>query len=60
MESFQQIRHTAQIADNHSADLEIKRLAQAVIALSRLCEQTMQTASEALELSQKTGKRIRA
>ena len=39
MDNFALIRHQAQMADNHTADLEIKRLAQAVISLSRLCEE---------------------
>jgi hypothetical protein len=60
MDNYHQVRHAAQIADNHSADLELKRLAQAVIALSRLCEQAQHTANEALALSQNTGKRISA
>lgn len=61
MDNFQLVRHAAQMADNHTADLEIKRLAQAVISLSRLCEQTSQAANEALALHQKqNGKRVRA
>jgi hypothetical protein len=63
MDNFALIRHAAQTADNHTADLEIKRLAQAVIALTRLCEQTaqaVQEAKDALEFSQKSSKRLRA
>jgi len=63
MDNFALIRHAAQTADNHTADLEIKRLAQAVIALSRLCEQTAQAAKdakEALEFSQRSSKKLRA
>jgi len=59
MDNFSQIRHAAQMADNHTADLEIKRLAQAVICLSRLCEESLKSATEALELIQKNGKKVR-
>jgi hypothetical protein len=61
MDNFTLVRHAAQTADNHTADLEIKRLAQAVISLTRLCEQTAQIAQEALQLHhQKNGKKLRA
>jgi hypothetical protein len=59
--NFALIRHAAQTADNHTADLEIKRLAQAVVSLTRICEQTAQVAQEALQLhQQKNGKKVRA
>ena len=61
MDNFALIRHQAQMADNHTADLEIKRLAQAVISLSRLCEEALKVANLTYEQSQqKTGKKIRA
>ena len=60
MDNFSQIRHQAQMADNHTADLEIKRLAQAVISLSRLCEEALKVATLTYEQSQKTVKKIRA
>jgi hypothetical protein len=63
MDNFALIRHAAQTADNHTADLEIKRLAQAVVALTRLCEQTAKSVEEAkaaVEISQRNGKRARA
>jgi hypothetical protein len=61
MDNFAQIRHQAQMADNHTADLEIKRLAQAVISLSRLCEEALKLATQTYEQSQKAAsKRLRA
>ena len=57
MDNFAQIRHQAQMADNHTADLEIKRLAQAVIGLSRLCEEALKVATLTYEQSQKNGRK---
>jgi hypothetical protein len=59
MDNIQQIRHAAQAAERHSADLEVKQLAQAVISLSRLCDETMKVAKEALELASRVEKRAR-